>query len=97
MREMPLRRLHRIISVLFAVFCVVYALPLITVVYNAFKTKEGIVDNFFALPNGATFAGLSNFTRGIAEIAIFKSAGYSVVITVVSVLLILVCTSMCAW
>ena len=91
MRVQPLRRLHRIISVLFAVFCVVYALPLITVVYNAFKTKEGIVDNFFALPNGATFAGLSNFTRGIAEIAIFKSAGYSVVITVLSVLLILVC------
>ncbi len=97
MRKEPLRRLHRILSVLFAVFCVVYALPLITVVYNAFKTKEGIVDNFFALPNGATFAGLSNFTRGIAEIAIFKSAGYSVVITVLSVLLILVCTSMCAW
>lgn len=86
-----------VLSVFFAVLCFVYAIPLIAVFYNALKTKSGIVDNFFALPLGDTFAGLSNFVRGIVQIDILSATVYSLVITALSVLLILTCTSMCAW
>lgn len=93
----PIKTAHILLSVFFAVLCFVYAIPLITVFYNAFKTKSGIVENFFALPNGDTVAGFSNFIVGIEEINIISAAFYSLVITLLSVLLILVCTSMCAW
>lgn len=93
----PVRPAHAVLSVFFAVLCLIYALPLITIFYNAFKDKEGIVRNFFSLPSGVDFAGLRNFQVGIEQIAILKSAAYSLTITVLSVALILICTSMCAW
>ncbi len=93
----PYKRSHVLLSVFFAVLCFVYAIPLITVFYNAFKTKSGIVENFFALPSGDTVAGFSNFATGIEEINIILAAFYSLVVTLLSVLLILICTSMCAW
>lgn len=85
------------LSALFAVVCGIYAIPLITVFYNAFKTKTGIVENFFALPMGDTAAGFSNFATGIQQIPIVTATFYSLVITLLSVFLILLCTSMCAW
>lgn len=93
----PYRKNQVALSVFFAVLCAVYAIPLLTVFYNAFKTKDGIVRNFFALPNGQTAAGFSNFIRGLQEIDMIKAAFYSLVITLLSVFLILLCTSMCAW
>ena len=93
----PIKASQIVLSVLFAVLCFVYAIPLITVFYNAFKTKSGIVENFFALPGGETVAGFSNFIVGIEEINIIQAAFYSLFITLLSVLLILLCTSRCAW
>ncbi len=95
--RIPYTRAQIGLSVLFAAVCAVYAIPLITVFYNAFKTKSGIVENFFALPFGNTVAGLSNFVTGIEQIPIIAAALYSLIITLLSVFLILLCTSMCAW
>lgn len=86
-----------LLSVIFAVLCSVYALPLVTILYNSFKDKEGIISRFFSLPNAENFVGFRNFQVGIEQIGIFKAAFYSLVITVLSVALILICTSMCAW
>ncbi len=91
------RRSDILLSVIFAVLCAVYALPLATILYNSFKDKEGIVSRFFSLPNAENFVGFRNFQVGIEQIGIFKAAFYSLVITVLSVALILICTSMCAW
>ncbi|MBP3381236.1 MAG: carbohydrate ABC transporter permease, partial [Clostridia bacterium] len=96
-KKEPYRVSQVALSVFFAVLCAVYAIPLLTVFYNAFKTKDGIVRNFFALPHGETVAGFSNFVRGLQEIDMIKAAFYSLVITLLSVFLILLCTSMCAW
>lgn len=96
-KKEPYRKTQVALSVFFAVLCAVYAIPLLTVFYNAFKSKEGIVLNFFALPNGETAAGFGNFVRGLQEINMIKAAFYSLVITLLSVFLILLCTSMCAW
>ncbi len=93
----PYKSAHILLSIFFAALCFVYAIPLITVFYNAFKTKSGIVEDFFALPGSGTVAGFSNFITGIEEINIIGAAFYSLVVTLLSVLLILLCTSMCAW
>ena len=64
---------------------------------NSFKKKGFITKNAFALPDERSFTGLSNFIRGIEKTNFFQAFGYSVLITVGSVAVIILCTSMCAW
>ncbi len=66
---------------------------------NSFKTNSSINQQTFALPNGETFVGTDNYVKGVTfgNYPIYKSMLYSLLITVVSVALILVCTSMAAW
>lgn len=90
-------RANRILTVLFSVVCVIYIFPLVVLVFNSFKDKEAITNEVFLAPMQDTFVGLQNYLRGIASIDFFRSVGYSVVVTVLSVVLILLCTSMCAW
>ena len=51
----------------------------------------------FELPTQATFAGLHNYTYGITQLNFLQSFGYSATITITSVVLILLCCSMCGW
>ena len=83
----------------FVVVCILYLMPIFIVLMNSFKTNSSINTNTFAFPNAETFTGLSNFINGInvGEYPFLKSALYSVLITVTSAALILVCTSMAAW
>lgn len=90
-------RANRILTVLFSVVCVIYIFPLVVLVFNSFKDKEAITNEVFLAPMQDTFVGLQNYLRGIASIDFFRSVGYSAIVTVLSVVLILLCTSMCAW
>lgn len=87
------------LTIVFAIICLVYVMPIIIVGYNAFKTNAAVSTDAFALPNSETFSGWSNFIKGMTfgNFPFLKSALYSTFITVVSSLLILVCTSMAAW
>lgn len=51
----------------------------------------------FQLPTSETFAGLSNYVYGVIKMGFLSSLGYSLVITVSSVALILLCCSMTGW
>ena len=65
---------------------------------NSLKTERAITTTrIFELPDAETFASLENFVYGISEMDFLASFWYSLVITVTSVLLILLCCSMCAW
>ena len=88
-----------ILTVLFIVICVIYLMPVFTVLMNSFKTNASINTSTFAFPNAETFTGTSNYVNGInvGEYPFLKSAGYSLLITITSSALILVCTSMAAW
>ena len=90
-------RANRVLTVLFSVICVIYIFPLVVLVFNSFKDKEAITNEVFMAPVRDTFVGLQNYLRGIASIDFFRSVTFSVVVTVLSVVLILLCTSMCAW
>ena len=84
---------------LFIVICIIYLMPIFTVIMNSFKTNSAINTETFALPNADTFTGSENYVNGInvGEYPFLKSAGYSLLITITSSALILVCTSMAAW
>lgn len=88
-----------ILTALFIVICIIYLMPIVTVLMNSFKTNSAINTETFAPPNAQTFTGADNYVNGInvGEYPFLKSAGYSLLITISSAALILVCTSMAAW
>jgi raffinose/stachyose/melibiose transport system permease protein len=88
-----------LLSGVFIVICVIYLMPVFTVLMNSFKTNAAINTSTFAFPNESTFMGFSNYINGInvGEFPFLKSAFYSLLITISSAALILVCTSMAAW
>ena len=92
-------RRKTILSIVLGVICVIYVLPVLTVVINSFKLNTYVKTDTFALPNAESFAGCANFIKGLTfgNYPFLKSAGYSLFITIVSTALILLCTSMAAW
>ncbi len=90
---------NRILTVLFAVISVIYVLPIVVVLMNSFKYNEFVNSTTFQFPNAMSFAGLNNYIKGITfgNYPFYNSVIYSFTITVLSTILILLCTSMCAW
>ena len=74
-----------------------FMLPIFIVFMNSFKGRFFISDAPFALPNSQTFVGLKNYTSGIAKTGFIEAFGYSLFITVFSVIAIVFFTSMTAW
>ena len=93
------RRSRALLSVSFAILSVVYLLPIAIVLMNSFKTNASINTSTFALPNEQTWMGLQNYIKGMTfgNYPFWKSVLFSLLITVVSTFLILLCTSMAAW
>ena len=88
-----------ILSVVLALICFIYILPIFVVLMNSFKTNAAVNTDTFALPNKDTFVGLKNYIKGMTfgNYPFYKSVFFSFFITIVSTILILVCTSMAAW
>ena len=97
MRKDRIRK--NILTGIFVVVCIIYLMPIFTVLMNSFKTNSSINTETFAFPNAQTFTGADNYVNGMnfGEYPFLKSAGYSLFITITSTILILVCTSMAAW
>lgn len=78
---------------------VLFVSPIVIVLMNSFKSNQGISNNVFALPNGNTFVGFSNYIKGFTFGAynFWLAFFYSSYITISSVILILIATSMAAW
>ena len=93
------RRRKTVLSIILAVICIIYVLPVLTVVVNSFKQNTYVKTETFALPNAESGAGVDNFVKGMTfgNYPFWKSVVYSVVITVISTALILLFTSMAAW
>lgn len=94
---MNLKKKNTALTALFSVICAVYIFPLAVLLFNSFKNKESITNRVFMFPTGESFVGLANYLRGIRSIDFFGAVGHSLTVTLLSVALILVCTSMCAW
>ena len=81
----------------FTIIGIVYIMPILIVLINAFKNKVFINKEPFKLPTKQTWVGIDNFLSAIDKYELLSAVGWTVFITVGSVLVILVCTSMCAW
>ena len=81
----------------FSILGVMYILPILIGLMNSFKKKVFINKEPFLLPSAKTFTGIENYITAINKYELLSAVGWTVFITVGSVLVILVCTSMCAW
>ena len=89
---------NSIISVIFGLLCIVWIYPIVMVIINSFKAERAITtSSVFQWPNAQTFVGFDNFANALGSKGFLSAFWYSLVITVTSVILILVCCSMCAW
>ena len=86
-----------ILTTIFSIISVIYVLPIFIVLINSFKRKAFISREPFKLPTEKTWVALENYVRGIEKIKLIDAFWNSLFITVCSVIVILVCTSMCAW
>lgn len=93
------RRKKMTLTVIFTIISVLYLFPIFIVLNNSFKSNASINTDTFALPNSETFMGFQNYIKGMTfgNYPFLKSVLYTTIITIVSVALILVCTSMAAW
>lgn len=87
--------------IIFAILLVVAAFiifPILVVVMNSFKANLFISSSgAFKLPDAQSFVGFGNYVSGVGKINFFSAFGYSLWITVASVIFILLLTSMLAW
>ena len=93
------RRSHTVLTVVFAIIAVAYLYPIFIVLVNSLKTNAAINLDTFAFPRSDTFMGLQNYIKGMTfgNYPFYKSVEYSLMITLLSAALILICTSMAAW
>ena len=92
------RAVDAALIVLLTALCLVWIYPVFLILNNSLKLETAIsTTTVFELPLGDKFVGLDNYVYGVSQMNFLSSFGYSLVITVTSVALIILCCSMCAW
>ena len=86
-----------LLTFVFTLISLVYVFPIVLVVINSFKKKAYISRKPFAIPAGKMYVGLENYVNGIKKTGFVDAFWTSLFITVLSVTVIILCTSMCAW
>ena len=88
-----------VMTVILSIVSVLYVLPVVAVILNSFKANTFVMTDTFGLPTGEMYVGFAHFIKGVSfgNYPFIKSVLYSVVITVLSAALILICTSMAGW
>ena len=86
-------------TVIFAVLAMIWVIPIVIVLFNSIKTNDAINNGIFEFPDASGFSGAENYKTALTfgNYPFLASFGYSVLISVVSTALIIVCCSMAAW
>lgn len=82
---------------LLSVVALFFLVPVFIILINSFKSRFVIMSEPFSLPMKESFVGLTNYFSGIEASGFFKAFGISLFVTVLSVALIIICSSMTAW
>ena len=92
------KRNKTVLSIVLAIICIIYIMPILVVLMNSFKTNASVNTDTFAFPNSDTFVGFKNYIKGMTfgNYPFYKSVFFSFFITIVSTALIILCTSMAA-
>ena len=91
------KKSNNVLFFFMTILAITFLVPIFIVLMNSFKGQFFISDAPFSFPTEQTFVGFTNYLNGIEKINFFSAFGYSLFITVGSVLLITICTSMTAW
>ena len=91
------RFLNTLYFFILSVLSILFIFPVFVVVINSLKYKFSISTTPFVLPNAETFSGSENYITGIETTGFLQALGWSLFITVFSVVVIIVFTSMTAW
>lgn len=83
--------------VILIVVAIAFLSPIFIVLLNSFKGKFYISEEPFKLPDAQTFSGIENYVNGISKTGFLSAFGWSLFITVFSVIAIVILTSMTAW
>ena len=87
-----------VLAVVMILLCLLWVYPIVLILINSLKVEGTFTTStVFQLPTKETFAGLSNYVYGVFKMNFLSSLGYSLLITVSSVVLILLCCSMTGW
>ena len=87
-----------ILAVVMVLLCLLWIYPIVLILLNSLKTEGSFTTSpVFRLPTAETFAGLRNYVYGVTKMDFLSSMGYSLLITITSVVLILLCCSMTGW
>ena len=87
-----------VLTVIMSLLSLLWIYPIVLILLNSLKIEGTFTTStVFKLPTAETFAGLSNYVYGVTKMGFLSSLGYSLVITVTSVALILLCCSMTGW
>ena len=87
-----------ILSGILGILCIAWVYPIFMILFNSLKKETSIsTGSAFQLPTAESFAGLANYIDALASKGFLSALWYSLVITISSVVLILICCSMCAW
>lgn len=87
-----------ILSVIMGIISLVWIYPIFMILINSLKVERAIsTTTVFDLPTTETYNGLNNFIQALTSQGFAQAFGYSFFITVSSLVLILLCCSMCAW
>ena len=90
--------INRALSTFFTILSLAWIYPVFMIALNSFKKATAIsTTTAFDLLTPETFNGLANYMHALNEQGFASAFMYSLIITVTSVVLILVCCSMCAW
>ncbi len=87
------------LTVIFSILSFIYLILVFLVVINSFKSNASVNTETFAFPNAEQLCRAGELYQGpdLRQLPVLKSVGYSLLITIVSTALILLCTSMAAW
>ena len=87
-----------ILTVIMTLLSLLWIYPIVLILLNSLKTEGSFTTStVFRLPTAETFAGLRNYVYGVTKMGFLSSLGYSLLITITSVFLILLCCSMTGW
>ena len=87
-----------ILSGILGILCIAWVYPIFMILFNSLKKETSIsTGSAFQIPNAESFAGLANYVNALTSKGFLSALWYSLVITISSVVLILICCSMCAW
>jgi raffinose/stachyose/melibiose transport system permease protein len=90
---------NTLLLIVLIIVAVLFIAPVIVVFLNSFKTNTGMGVSFFSIPKGEFFAGIDNYVVGLTfgNYPFIKAFLNSVIVTITSTVLILICTSMSSW